>query len=403
MFAMATSPPHPRTKSVPLCLVDVANTAAGMSNTPPPTNTHPVTLLAPPRRSKPKKVLQQQISDLNAMINAEDVFGLMFRLRGSLSRNQHGMLHEGLFSRAHAGTKVFQSTCKPQGLGGEWRFREMMMISKVGMLGVACILLLCRQTPSPGFWVSFSQVFQGGAQLCVAIAPTLLSVLLLGVELLSSLPTRCWSSGTTRWSARPSTTSAPRTRWHRISPPTPSSRFSTRPGKHASEHDGRARSVLSPFSFAAAPLARLLPPPLRGTWQGNNDSTLHRPYRHSQIVTDAPVLALTTRFLSPTPLCAILFHACNCHIPVSPRLGLFFFFCRVFASRLASSANSLSKHACDSIPSTLDGGPPLCPASAGAPPFNFECDVPTFVFFVFAEGMKPFLDLIGHPVDAVIG
>lgn len=40
------------------------------------------------------------------MINAEDVFGLMFRLRGSLSRNQHGMLHEGLFSRAHAGTKV---------------------------------------------------------------------------------------------------------------------------------------------------------------------------------------------------------------------------------------------------------------------------------------------------------
>ncbi|CBN75175.1 conserved unknown protein [Ectocarpus siliculosus] len=52
------------------------------------------------------KVLQQQISDLNAMINAEDVFGLMFRLRCSLSRNQHGMLHEGLFSRAHAGTKV---------------------------------------------------------------------------------------------------------------------------------------------------------------------------------------------------------------------------------------------------------------------------------------------------------
>lgn len=40
------------------------------------------------------------------MINAEDVFGLMFRLRGSLSRNQHGMLHEGLFSRAHAGTKA---------------------------------------------------------------------------------------------------------------------------------------------------------------------------------------------------------------------------------------------------------------------------------------------------------
>lgn len=64
-------------------------------------NPHP-----PPPPAVHEKVLQQQISDLNAMINAEDVFGLMFRLRCSLSRNQHGMLHEGLFSRAHAGTKV---------------------------------------------------------------------------------------------------------------------------------------------------------------------------------------------------------------------------------------------------------------------------------------------------------
>lgn len=77
------------------------------------------------------QVLQQQINDLNAMINAEDVFGLMFRLRGSLSRNQHGMLHEGLFSRAHAGTKARKQnttegnmqTCKPFDCrdGRRWR------------------------------------------------------------------------------------------------------------------------------------------------------------------------------------------------------------------------------------------------------------------------------------------
>ena len=44
------------------------------------------------------EVLQSQIDELNAMMQKQDVFGLMFRLRGSLSRNQHGMLHEGLFS-----------------------------------------------------------------------------------------------------------------------------------------------------------------------------------------------------------------------------------------------------------------------------------------------------------------
>ncbi|CAM9431088.1 unnamed protein product [Phaeothamnion confervicola] len=52
------------------------------------------------------KVLQKQIDELNAMIQREDVFALMFTLRGSLSRNKHGVLHEGLFSRAHAGTKL---------------------------------------------------------------------------------------------------------------------------------------------------------------------------------------------------------------------------------------------------------------------------------------------------------
>ncbi|KAG5189830.1 acyl transferase/acyl hydrolase/lysophospholipase [Tribonema minus] len=63
------------------------------------------------------ELLQSQIDELNAMMQRQDVFGLMFRLRGSLSRSQHGMLHEGLFSRAHAGTKILvenyhETVCK---------------------------------------------------------------------------------------------------------------------------------------------------------------------------------------------------------------------------------------------------------------------------------------------------
>ncbi|CAM9458445.1 unnamed protein product [Chrysoparadoxa australica] len=52
------------------------------------------------------KVLQGQIEELSTLMRTNDVFGLMFRLRGSLRRSAHGMLHEGLFSRAHAGTKL---------------------------------------------------------------------------------------------------------------------------------------------------------------------------------------------------------------------------------------------------------------------------------------------------------
>lgn len=52
------------------------------------------------------EVLQSQIDELQDLMQHDDVFGLMFRLRGSLSRNQLGMLHEGLFSRAHSGTKI---------------------------------------------------------------------------------------------------------------------------------------------------------------------------------------------------------------------------------------------------------------------------------------------------------
>jgi TAG lipase / steryl ester hydrolase / phospholipase A2 / LPA acyltransferase len=40
------------------------------------------------------------------MINHGDVFNLMFRIRGGLARDMYGMQHEGLFSRAQAGTKL---------------------------------------------------------------------------------------------------------------------------------------------------------------------------------------------------------------------------------------------------------------------------------------------------------
>lgn len=45
--------------------------------------------------------------ELREMIDAGDVFGLMFRLRGGISRGRHGLLHPGLFAHAHAGTKAW--------------------------------------------------------------------------------------------------------------------------------------------------------------------------------------------------------------------------------------------------------------------------------------------------------
>ena len=50
-------------------------------------------------------VLRQRIDDLSGMIRRNRVFDLMFRLRGGLARDQHGMQHEGLFTLAKAGTK----------------------------------------------------------------------------------------------------------------------------------------------------------------------------------------------------------------------------------------------------------------------------------------------------------
>jgi TAG lipase / steryl ester hydrolase / phospholipase A2 / LPA acyltransferase len=39
------------------------------------------------------------------MIDQNDIFDLMFRLRGGLARDMYGMQHEGLFSKSIIGTK----------------------------------------------------------------------------------------------------------------------------------------------------------------------------------------------------------------------------------------------------------------------------------------------------------
>ena len=51
------------------------------------------------------KILRKRIQSIERMEYSRDTFGLMFRLRGALSRDQYGLLHEGLYSRAYSGTK----------------------------------------------------------------------------------------------------------------------------------------------------------------------------------------------------------------------------------------------------------------------------------------------------------
>ena len=52
------------------------------------------------------KILKKRMADIRSMMNGEDIFHMMFRLRGSLARDQFGMQEVGLFTRASAGTKV---------------------------------------------------------------------------------------------------------------------------------------------------------------------------------------------------------------------------------------------------------------------------------------------------------
>lgn len=51
------------------------------------------------------KTLNKRIGGTIEMLERGDVFNIMFRLRGGLARDQFGMQHAGLFTRAMAGTK----------------------------------------------------------------------------------------------------------------------------------------------------------------------------------------------------------------------------------------------------------------------------------------------------------
>ncbi|GMH82738.1 hypothetical protein TrVE_jg11607 [Triparma verrucosa] len=47
-----------------------------------------------------------RIEEFKHLIRRHDIFDLMFTLRGGISRSKYGLLHEGLFSKAMAGTKL---------------------------------------------------------------------------------------------------------------------------------------------------------------------------------------------------------------------------------------------------------------------------------------------------------
>ncbi len=52
------------------------------------------------------RMVKKRINGTIEMLERGDVFDLIFRLRGGLSRDQFGMQHSGLFTRAMGGTKV---------------------------------------------------------------------------------------------------------------------------------------------------------------------------------------------------------------------------------------------------------------------------------------------------------
>ena len=54
--------------------------------------------------------ISSRIDELVHLMRRRDVFDLMFTLRGGIARNKFGLLHEGLFSKALAGTKVLIET-----------------------------------------------------------------------------------------------------------------------------------------------------------------------------------------------------------------------------------------------------------------------------------------------------
>ncbi len=54
--------------------------------------------------------ISARIDEFVHLMRRHDIFELMFVLRGSIGRNKFGLLHEGLFTKARAGTKVLVET-----------------------------------------------------------------------------------------------------------------------------------------------------------------------------------------------------------------------------------------------------------------------------------------------------
>ena len=54
--------------------------------------------------------ISSRIDEFVHLMRRRDAFDLMFTLRGGIARNKFGLLHEGLFSKALAGTKVLVET-----------------------------------------------------------------------------------------------------------------------------------------------------------------------------------------------------------------------------------------------------------------------------------------------------
>jgi TAG lipase/steryl ester hydrolase/phospholipase A2/LPA acyltransferase len=54
--------------------------------------------------------ISSRINELVLLMRQQDIFELMFILRGGIGRNKFGLLHDGLFSKAMAGSKVLVET-----------------------------------------------------------------------------------------------------------------------------------------------------------------------------------------------------------------------------------------------------------------------------------------------------
>lgn len=54
--------------------------------------------------------ISARVDEFVHLMRRRDLFELMFVLRGGIARNKFGLLHEGLFSKALAGTKVLVET-----------------------------------------------------------------------------------------------------------------------------------------------------------------------------------------------------------------------------------------------------------------------------------------------------